>query len=100
MAKVLILTGDVGGPGRGCTPYQRMIEEGYEVDIGAPSKKKLQSRYSSSAMSLRTRSLPRRTAQVSGCNARASPRLPEVKYLPRRTVRPSGRTWRAGRPFC
>jgi protease I len=42
MAKVLILTGDAGESLEVMYPYQRMIEEGYEVDIGAPSKKKLQ----------------------------------------------------------
>jgi protease I len=42
MAKVLILTGDAGESLEVMYPYQRLVEEGYEVDIAAPSKKKLQ----------------------------------------------------------
>jgi protease I len=42
MAKVLILTGDAGESLEVLYPYQRLREEGYEVDIAAPSKKKLQ----------------------------------------------------------
>jgi protease I len=42
MAKVLILTGDAGESLEVMYPYQRLIEEGYEVHIAAPSKKKLQ----------------------------------------------------------
>jgi protease I len=42
MAKVLILTGDAGESLEVMYPYQRLIEEGYEVDLAAPSKKKLQ----------------------------------------------------------
>src|SRR5215208_2648626 len=42
MAKVLILTGDAGESLEVMYPYQRLLEEGYEVDIAAPSKKKLQ----------------------------------------------------------
>ncbi|HEX8854592.1 MAG TPA: DJ-1/PfpI family protein [Thermoleophilaceae bacterium] len=42
MAKVLILTGDAAESLEVMYPYQRLLEEGYEVDIAAPSKKKLQ----------------------------------------------------------
>jgi protease I len=42
MAKVLILTGDAGESLEVMYPYQRLLEEGYEVEIAAPSKKKLQ----------------------------------------------------------
>src|ERR671936_82788 len=42
MAKVLILTGDAAESLEVMSPYQRLAEEGYEVDIAAPSKKKLQ----------------------------------------------------------
>jgi protease I len=42
MAKVLILTGDAAESLEVLYPYQRLLEEGYEVDIAAPSKKKLQ----------------------------------------------------------
>src|SRR5919201_6516114 len=42
MAKVLILTGDAAEVLEAMYPYQRLLEEGYEVDIAAPSKKKLQ----------------------------------------------------------
>src|SRR3989440_1863 len=42
MAKVLILTGDAGESLEVMYPYQRLTEEGYEVHIAAPSKKKLQ----------------------------------------------------------
>jgi protease I len=42
MAKVLILTGDAAEDLEVMYPYQRLLEEGYEVDIAAPSKKKLQ----------------------------------------------------------
>lgn len=42
MSKVLILTGDAGESLEVMYPYQRLLEEGYEVDIAAPSKKKLQ----------------------------------------------------------
>ena len=41
MAKVLILTGDAAESLEVMYPYQRLTEEGYEVDIAAPSKKKL-----------------------------------------------------------
>lgn len=39
--KVLILTGDAAESLEVLYPYQRLIEEGYEVHIAAPSKKKL-----------------------------------------------------------
>jgi protease I len=41
MAKVLMLTGDAAESLEVLYPYQRLLEEGYEVDIAAPSKKKL-----------------------------------------------------------
>ena len=40
--KVLILTGDAAETLEVFYPYQRLREEGYEVDIAAPSRKKLQ----------------------------------------------------------
>ena len=42
MPKILILTGDAGESLEVLYPYQRLQEEGYEVEIAAPSKKKLQ----------------------------------------------------------
>jgi protease I len=39
--KVLILTGDAGESLEVMYPYQRLLEEGYEVRIAAPTKKKL-----------------------------------------------------------
>src|SRR4029450_3954285 len=42
MAKILILAGDAAEPLEVMYPYQRLLEEGYEVDIAGPSKKKLQ----------------------------------------------------------
>src|SRR6266851_6181624 len=39
--KVLIVTGDAGESLEVMYPYQRLKEEGYEVHIAAPSKKKL-----------------------------------------------------------
>jgi len=42
MAKVLIITGDAAESLEVMYPYQRLVEEGYEVDIAAPSVKKLQ----------------------------------------------------------
>jgi protease I len=42
VAKVLILTGDAAESLEVMYPYQRLIEEGYEVDIAAPEKRKLQ----------------------------------------------------------
>lgn len=42
MAKVLMITGDAAESLEVMYPYQRLREEGYEVDIAAPEKKKLQ----------------------------------------------------------
>jgi protease I len=42
MAKVLLLAGDAAESLEVMYPYQRLLEEGYEVDIAAPSVKKLQ----------------------------------------------------------
>jgi protease I len=42
MPKVLMLTGDAAESLEVFYPYQRLLEEGYEVHIAAPSKKKLQ----------------------------------------------------------
>jgi protease I len=42
MPKVLILAGDAAESLEVMYPYQRLLEEGYEVEIAAPSKKKLQ----------------------------------------------------------
>jgi protease I len=42
MAKVLILAGDAAESLEVMYPYQRLLEEGYEVHIAGPSKKKLQ----------------------------------------------------------
>jgi protease I len=42
VAKVLILTGDAGESLEFMYPYQRLLEEGYEVDVAGPTKKKLQ----------------------------------------------------------
>ncbi|GIW11928.1 MAG: protease [Dehalococcoidia bacterium] len=42
MPKVLILTGDAAESLEVLYPYQRLREEGYEVHIAAPTKKKLQ----------------------------------------------------------
>ena len=42
MPKVLILTGDAAEDLEFFYPYQRLLEEGYEVDVAAPTKKKLQ----------------------------------------------------------
>jgi len=42
MSKVLILTGDAAESLEVMYPYQRLLEEGYDVQIAAPSKKKLQ----------------------------------------------------------
>ncbi len=42
MAKILILTGDAAEDLEVMYPYQRLLEEGYEVHIAAPTKKKLQ----------------------------------------------------------
>jgi protease I len=42
MPKILILTGDAAEDLEVMYPYQRLLEEGYEVHIAAPSKKRLQ----------------------------------------------------------
>jgi protease I len=42
VAKVLILTGDAAESLEVMYPYQRLREEGYEVDIAAPTAKRLQ----------------------------------------------------------
>lgn len=42
MPKVLILTGDAAESLEVFYPYQRLLEEGYEVHVAAPAKKKLQ----------------------------------------------------------
>jgi protease I len=42
VAKVLIITGDGGEALEVLYPYQRLLEEGYEVDVAAPSAKKIQ----------------------------------------------------------
>jgi hypothetical protein len=42
MARVLIITGDAAESLEVMYPYQRLLEEGYEVDIAAPTGKKLQ----------------------------------------------------------
>jgi protease I len=42
VSKVLILTGDAAEALEVMYPYQRLLEEGYEVDIAAPTKKRLQ----------------------------------------------------------
>ncbi|RAJ46391.1 protease I [Kitasatospora sp. SolWspMP-SS2h] len=41
-AKILIITGDAAESLEVFYPYQRLLEEGYEVDIAAPTKKTLQ----------------------------------------------------------
>ena len=42
MTKILILTGDAGESLEVMYPYQRLKEEGYDVDIAAPRKKAIQ----------------------------------------------------------
>src|SRR5262245_34266910 len=42
MTKVLIITGDAAEDLEVMYPYQRLLEEGYEVDLAAPAAKKLQ----------------------------------------------------------
>jgi len=42
MTRILILTGDAAEDLEVMYPYQRLLEEGYEVHIAAPTKKKLQ----------------------------------------------------------
>jgi protease I len=41
MPKILMLAGDAAESLEVLYPYQRLLEEGYEVEIAAPSKKKL-----------------------------------------------------------
>ncbi len=41
MARVLVLAGDAAESLEVMYPYQRLLEEGYEVHIAAPTKKKL-----------------------------------------------------------
>ena len=42
MPRILIATGDAAESLEVMYPYQRLLEEGYEVHVAAPSKKKLQ----------------------------------------------------------
>jgi protease I len=42
MAKVLLIAGDAAESLEVMYPYQRLLEEGYDVDIAAPSVKRLQ----------------------------------------------------------
>jgi protease I len=42
MPKILIITGDAAESLEVMYPYQRLLEEGYQVDIAAPSVKQLQ----------------------------------------------------------
>jgi protease I len=42
MPKILIIAGDAAESLEVLYPYQRLLEEGYQVDIAAPSAKKLQ----------------------------------------------------------
>ena len=42
MPKVLLITGDAAESLEVMYPYQRLLEEGYEVDIAAPEARKLQ----------------------------------------------------------
>jgi protease I len=42
MPRILILAGDAAESLEVMYPYQRLLEEGYDVDVAAPSKKKLQ----------------------------------------------------------
>ncbi len=42
MPRILIATGDAAESLEVMYPYQRLLEEGYDVDVAAPSKKKLQ----------------------------------------------------------
>jgi deglycase len=42
MPKVLIVAGDAAESLEVMYPYQRLLEEGYDVDVAAPSRKKLQ----------------------------------------------------------
>ena len=42
MSKVLMIAGDAAESLEVMYPYQRLLEEGYEVDVAGPSRKKLQ----------------------------------------------------------
>ena len=42
MPRILIVAGDAAESLEVMYPYQRLLEEGYDVDVAAPSKKKLQ----------------------------------------------------------
>ena len=42
MPKILLITGDAAEDLEVMYPYQRLLEEGYEVDIAAPTAKRLQ----------------------------------------------------------
>jgi protease I len=42
MPKVLLITGDAAEDLEVMYPYQRLLEEGYEVDVAAPNRKQLQ----------------------------------------------------------
>ncbi|WP_067546285.1 DJ-1/PfpI family protein [Nocardia crassostreae] len=42
MPKVLLITGDTAEDLEVMYPYQRLLEEGYEVDVAAPTRKQLQ----------------------------------------------------------
>lgn len=42
MTKILLITGDGGETLEVMYPYQRLLEEGYDVDVAAPSAKKIQ----------------------------------------------------------
>src|SRR5260370_34390605 len=42
MPKILLLTGDAAEDLEVMYPYQRLLEEGYEVDVAAPTVKTLQ----------------------------------------------------------
>ncbi|HEV7710110.1 MAG TPA: DJ-1/PfpI family protein, partial [Asanoa sp.] len=42
MTRVLLITGDAAEDLEVMYPYQRLLEEGYEVDMAAPAAKKLQ----------------------------------------------------------
>jgi protease I len=42
MSKILIIAGDASESLEVMYPYQRLLEEGYEVDIAAPEKRRLQ----------------------------------------------------------
>ncbi len=75
-AKVLILTGDAGESLEVLYPYQRLREEGYEVHIAAPSKKKLQLVVTTSSRATtptrRSRATPGRRTSPSARSIRPS----------------------------